>query len=144
MNLLFCIIYVRFSTYLLTYFIIYRLTTYLVTYFLSCLSFSLFVFILFLNFQLYLTLPTLPPPLQPVFLNLSAMEKDTGTKFGDFSNNFIENVLICAVVRQQADCCYGNKVLQHCFVSILQKKHKSYHINANYWPSDWFLLQIRF
>ena len=68
---------------------------------------------------------TLPPPVQEggegggrvegegegVLLIFSAMQKDTGTKFGSSSYNFIRNIFICTVVCQLAGCFYGNKVL---------------------------------
>ena len=54
---------------------------------------------------------TSPPPPATAFLRMfSAMQKDTGTKIGDFSKNFMGNILIYTSVCQLTGCCYGNKV----------------------------------
>ena len=52
------------------------------------------------------------PPLL-VFLKFifTAMEKDTGTKIGDFLKNFMGNVLIYISMCQLAGCCYDYKVI---------------------------------
>ena len=41
-----------------------------------------------------------------------------------FCQNFMGNTLISNSARQQASCCYGSKVLQHCFLHFCQKSIK--------------------
>ena len=50
-----------------------------------------------------------PPPTQ-LFFGFAATENDTGTKIGDFSENFMGKILTCISVCQLAGSCYGNKV----------------------------------
>ena len=41
-----------------------------------------------------------------------------------FCQNFMGNTLISTSARQQAGCCYGSKVLQHCFLHFCKKSIK--------------------
>ena len=56
----------------------------------------------------------------------------------------MRSILICTVACHLVGCCYGKKVLKHCF-PIFAKELKICRGNANYCRKEIaFLIQIRF